>query len=66
MPDAAFGGIAGTEPVVQRLLPVRADSARYRTYSDAVAALAAPGIFENRCTYRLLRADLQLRRGIEP
>jgi hypothetical protein len=59
MPDAAFDGIAGTEPLVQRLLPVRADSARYRTYSDAVAALAAPGIFENRCTYRLLRADLQ-------
>ena len=57
-PDAAFGGITGTEPVVQRLLPVRADGTRYRTYSDAVAALAAPGIFENRCTYRLLRADL--------
>lgn len=59
MPDAAFGGIAGTEPVVQRLLPVRADGTRYHTYSDAIAALAAPGIFENRCTYRLLRADLQ-------
>jgi hypothetical protein len=61
MPDAAFDGITGTEPVVQRLLPVRADGTRYRTYSDAVAALAAPGIFENRCTYRLLRADLQPR-----
>lgn len=58
-PDVAFGGITGTEPVVQRLLPVRADGTRYRTYSEAVAALAAPGIFENRCTYRLLRADLQ-------
>jgi hypothetical protein len=59
MPDAAFGGLTGTEPLVQRLLPVRADGTRYRTYSDAVGALAAPGIFENRCTYRLLRADLQ-------
>ena len=59
MSDAAFGGITGHEPVVQRLLPVRADGTRYRTYSDAVAALAAPGIFENRCTYRLLCADLQ-------
>lgn len=58
-PDVAFGGITGTEPVVQRLLPVRADGTRYRTYSEAVAALAAPGIFENRCTYRLLCADLQ-------
>jgi hypothetical protein len=58
-PDAAFGGITGTEPIVQRLLPARANGTRYRTYSDAVAALAAPGIFENRCTYRLLRADLQ-------
>jgi hypothetical protein len=60
-PDAAFDGITGTEPVVQRLLPVRANGTRYRTYSEAVAALAAPGIFENRCTYRLLRADLQPR-----
>jgi hypothetical protein len=57
-PDAVFGGITGTEPVIQRLLPVRADGTRYRTYSDAVAALAAPGIFENRCTYRFLSADL--------
>jgi hypothetical protein len=59
MPDVAFGGLIGTEPVVQRLLPVRADGTRCRTYSDAVAALAAPGIFENRSTYRLLCADLQ-------
>jgi hypothetical protein len=54
-----FDGITGTEPVIQRLLPARADGTRYRTYSDAVAALAAPAIFENRSTYRLLRADLQ-------
>jgi hypothetical protein len=58
-PDAAFSGITGTEPAVQPLLPVRADATRYRTYSEALAALAAPGIFENRSTYRLLRADLQ-------
>ncbi|MGB6161486.1 MAG: hypothetical protein WCF33_01800 [Pseudonocardiaceae bacterium] len=57
-PDAAFDGITGTEPVAQRLLPVQAEGMRYRTYSETVAALAAPGIFENRCTYRLLRADL--------
>lgn len=58
-PNGAFGGITGIEPFVQRLLPVRADSTRYHSYSDVVAALAAPGIFENRCTYRLLCADLQ-------
>jgi hypothetical protein len=29
------------------------------TYSDTIATLATPGIFENRCTYRLLCADLQ-------
>jgi hypothetical protein len=57
-PEEAFSGITGIEPVVQRLLPVRANGTRYHTYSDAVAALAAPGIFENRCTYRLLSADL--------
>ncbi|HKR48217.1 MAG TPA: hypothetical protein VJT72_01335 [Pseudonocardiaceae bacterium] len=57
-PNGAFGGITGIEPTVQRLLPVRADSTRYRRYSDVVGALAAPGIFENRCTYRLLCADL--------
>jgi hypothetical protein len=58
-PDAAFGGITGTEPVVQRLLPIGAEGTRHRSYSDAIAALAAPAIFENRGTYRLLRADLQ-------
>jgi hypothetical protein len=54
-----FVGITGAEPIVQRLLPARPDGTRYRTYSDAVAALAAPAIFENRSTYRLLRANLQ-------
>jgi hypothetical protein len=54
-----FDGITGVEPIIQRLLPIRADRARYRSYSDAVAALAAPAVFENRSTYRLLRADLQ-------
>ncbi|MGH3599768.1 MAG: hypothetical protein ACRDQH_05725 [Pseudonocardiaceae bacterium] len=58
-PEAAFSGITGTEPVIRRLLPVRANGTTYRTYSDSVAALAAPGVFENRSTYRLLSADLQ-------
>jgi hypothetical protein len=50
-PDTAGGGITCAEPVIKRLLPVKADGVRYRTYSDAVSALPAPGIFENRCTY---------------
>lgn len=58
-PEAIFSGITGSEPVIRRLLPVRANGKRYRTYSEAVAALAAPRIFENRATYRLLLADLQ-------
>ncbi len=49
-PDAGFSGITGTEPPARRLLPVRADGSRYYTYSEAVAELAAPGIFENRST----------------
>lgn len=58
-PEAGFSGITGTEAAAGRLLPSRADGSRYHTYSEAVADLAAPGIFENRSTYRLLHADLQ-------
>lgn len=57
-PDAGFSGITGTEPAVRRLFPLRADDSGYHTYSETVAELAAPGIFENRSTYRLLSADL--------
>jgi hypothetical protein len=58
-PDAGFTGLTGTEPVARRLLPTRADGSRYHTYSEVVAELSMPGIFENRSTYRLLSADLQ-------
>ena len=40
------------------LLPWRADGRRYHRYSDVVAALAAPAVFENRPAYRLIQADL--------
>jgi hypothetical protein len=39
-------------------LPHRADGTRYQRYSDVVAALAAPAVYENRPTYRLVEADL--------
>ncbi|PPK66639.1 hypothetical protein V5P93_004678 [Actinokineospora auranticolor] len=34
----------------------------HRTYSSAMAALAAPAVFQNRATYRLLDADLSVPR----
>ena len=39
-------------------LPERADGTRYSRYSQALAELAAPAVFENRATYRLTAADL--------
>jgi len=39
-------------------LPERADGTRYQRYSDVVAALAAPAVFENRPIYRLIEANL--------
>ncbi|MGH3872046.1 MAG: helix-turn-helix domain-containing protein [Pseudonocardiaceae bacterium] len=58
-PDAGFSGITGTEPPARQLLPTRPDGSGYRVYSEVVAELAVPGIFENRSTYRLLSADLR-------
>jgi len=43
------------------LLPERADGTRYCRYSEAMAELAAPLVFENRLTYRLTGADLTSR-----
>ena len=40
------------------LLPQRADGTRYRRYSEMMGELAAPLVFENRPTYRLIEADL--------
>ena len=39
-------------------MPERADGTRYRQYAEVIEALAAPAIFENRPTYRLLAATL--------
>ena len=38
--------------------PARPDGTRYLRYSDALRDLAAPAIFENRTTYRLVEAEL--------
>ena len=42
----------------RELLPERADGNPYLRYSDVVQELAAPAVFENRSTYRLVDADL--------
>ena len=39
-------------------LPERPDGTCYRCYSEALRDLAAPAVFENRPTYRLVEADL--------
>ena len=43
---------------VAPLLPERPAGTRYRSYSDVLRDLAAPAVFENRPTYRLIEADL--------
>ncbi len=57
-PKAQFAGVTGTEDAARALLPLRLDESQYRRYSEALAELAAPGLFENRSTYRLIEADL--------
>jgi len=57
-------GLAAAGPGAQEVppdlgpLPGRPDGTRYPRYSDAVRALAAPAVFENRPTYRLTEAEL--------
>lgn len=55
---AAFHGITGAEPAATSVLPQRNDGTRHSRYSEAIGDLAAPRIFEDRPTYRLLSADL--------
>lgn len=51
-------GVTGTGDQAENVLPVRPDGTRYSSYSQALAELAAPGLFENRATYRLLDVAL--------
>ena len=44
--------------------PVRPDGARYGSYTEAVAALDRPALFENRPCYRLLDARLTAPAGL--
>lgn len=62
-PETPFDGLAGDDPAAASLRPERSEGSRYPTYSAAMADLAAPSVFENRSTYRLLSADLSGQRG---
>jgi hypothetical protein len=55
---APDGPVEGWASALGSVLPVREDGPQYRSYSAAMADLAAPRIFENRSTYRLGDADL--------
>jgi hypothetical protein len=45
--------------VAPQLLPERDGGRRYRRHCEVVGGLAAPAVFENRTTYRLIGADLE-------
>ncbi|MGQ0778464.1 MAG: helix-turn-helix domain-containing protein [Pseudonocardiales bacterium] len=62
-PDTPFTGLTGSDPATASVRPERFDGSRYPAYSAAMADLAAPKVFENRSTYRLLDADLSGPRG---
>jgi hypothetical protein len=50
--------VSGAEAVSAHVRPLRADGTRYRVYTDALAALGPPALFDNRPCYRLLAARL--------
>ena len=57
-PGGLGSGPAHGLPLELGPLPGRPDGTRYPRYSDALRALAAPAVFENRPTYRLTEAEL--------
>ncbi len=54
--DAA--AVPALDAAAAPLLPERPDGTRYLRYSDVLRDLAAPAVFENRVTYRLIEAVL--------
>jgi hypothetical protein len=57
-PDAPPPDVPDLAALAPAALPLRADGSGYRRYSDVIAAIAAPAVFENWPTYRLIEADL--------
>ncbi len=62
-PHVPCAGLVGDDPRGAGVRPERVDGSRCPTYSAAMAEFAAPSVFENRSTYRLLSADLSGPRG---
>jgi hypothetical protein len=56
--DGARAGAERYAEASRGVRPVRPDGARYRSYTEAVAGLDRPALFENRPCYRLLDARL--------
>jgi hypothetical protein len=50
--------LEGTGPLSAHVRPRTPGGDRHRSYSDAIAALDAPALFDNRACYRLLEARL--------
>jgi hypothetical protein len=65
-PDAPPPDAPDVAALAPATLPERTDGTRYGRYSDVVAALTPPTVFENRPVYRLLRADLAGEAGLGP
>ena len=57
-PGAPAPDVPDLAALAPELLPEHPGGGRCQRYSDAVGALAAPSVFENRPVYRLLEADL--------
>jgi hypothetical protein len=57
-PDAPAAQGPDVAALVPQALPERQDGSRYSRFSEVIEALAAPAVFENRPTYRLVEADL--------
>jgi hypothetical protein len=55
---APLPAVNGTEAESAHVRPVSTAGERYPAYADALGAIAAPALFENRACYRLLAADL--------
>jgi hypothetical protein len=62
-PERASPRLRDGERASESVRPTRSDGTRFPTYSAALARLAAPGVFRDLPTYRLLHADLAGARG---
>jgi hypothetical protein len=62
-PDTPPPDVPDLAAMAPYLLPERTDGSRYGRYTDVVAALIPPTVFENRPVYRLTQADLAGKSG---